>query len=89
MWVVARSRKGATAGAVTTGCGSAWLEHLTGGQEIVGSNPATPTDQRSVEMRQWFRVFAYTYKVNRDKLPWLARVIYALDDATTVALRKH
>ncbi len=26
-----------------TGCGAAWLARLTGGQEVPGSNPGSPT----------------------------------------------
>ena len=26
-----------------TGCGAGWLARLTGGQEVAGSNPASPT----------------------------------------------
>src|SRR2546430_11214232 len=28
---------------VKTGCGAAWLARLSGGQEVPGSNPGTPT----------------------------------------------
>src|SRR6476646_3885308 len=28
---------------VETGCGAAWLARLSGGQEVPGSNPGTPT----------------------------------------------
>src|SRR5580704_13903654 len=27
-----------------TGCGAAWLARLTGGQEVPGSNPGSPTE---------------------------------------------
>ncbi len=30
-----------------TGCGAAWLARLTGGQEVAGSNPASPTPPAS------------------------------------------
>ena len=32
-----------------TGCGAAWLARLTGGQEVAGSNPASPTDTRPAQ----------------------------------------
>ena len=28
-----------------TGCGAAWLARLTGGQEVPGSNPGSPTSR--------------------------------------------
>ncbi len=28
---------------LVSGCGAAWLARLTGGQEVAGSNPASPT----------------------------------------------
>ena len=31
-----------------TGCGAAWLARLTGGQEVAGSNPASPTRKEQV-----------------------------------------
>ena len=31
-----------------TGCGAAWLARLTGGQEVAGSNPASPTIKQQV-----------------------------------------
>src|SRR5205807_7580248 len=34
--------------ALTTGCGAAWLVRLTGGQEVAGSNPASPTRKHQV-----------------------------------------
>jgi hypothetical protein len=33
---------------IPTGCSSAWLERLVWGQEVVGSNPVTPTALRQV-----------------------------------------
>src|SRR6266567_9378039 len=38
--------------ALNTGCGAAWLARLTGGQEVAGSNPASPT--RKVQVRRGF-----------------------------------
>ena len=32
-----------------TGCGAAWLARLTGGQEVPGSNPGSPTQSRRPE----------------------------------------
>ena len=37
----------------STGCGAAWLARLTGGQEVAGSNPASPTIE--VQVRAGFR----------------------------------
>ena len=34
-------------GQSSTGCGAAWLARLTGGQEVAGSNPASPTPHRA------------------------------------------
>jgi hypothetical protein len=31
-----------------TGCGAVWLARLTGGQEVPGSNPGSPTKQSQV-----------------------------------------
>ena len=36
---------------VHAGCGAAWLARLTGGQEVAGSNPASPTEHLSPPMR--------------------------------------
>ncbi len=36
-----------------TGCGAAWLARLTGGQEVAGSNPASPTRKGQVRGSQW------------------------------------
>ena len=36
-----------------TGCGAAWLARLTGGQEVAGSNPASPTRKVQVRGSQW------------------------------------
>ena len=44
-----RTRTCAVCGRVlcpATGCGAAWLARLTGGQEVPGSNPGSPTAQR-------------------------------------------
>ena len=35
-----------------TGCGAAWLARLTGGQEVAGSNPASPTTKVQVRALQ-------------------------------------
>lgn len=48
------------------GCGSAWLEHLTGGQETVGSNPATPTWERSSVMQHSTHICVACRQVARD-----------------------
>lgn len=32
---------------LSSGCGAAWLARLSGGQEVVGSNPASPTNETS------------------------------------------
>ena len=36
---------------VATGCGAAWLARLTGGQEVPGSNPGSPTSEVPVSGR--------------------------------------
>jgi hypothetical protein len=37
-------RRSSSFGCRSTGCGAAWLARLTGGQEVAGSNPASPTE---------------------------------------------
>ena len=40
-----RSRSWSLVRQYKTGCGAAWLARLTGGQEVPGSNPGSPTTQ--------------------------------------------
>ena len=42
----------------STGYSSAWLERLTGGQKVVGSNPASPTPRFESEGPSAFRFLA-------------------------------
>jgi hypothetical protein len=38
-----------------TGCGAAWLARLSGGQEVPGSNPGTPTALLKPKRPGWYR----------------------------------
>jgi Excalibur calcium-binding domain len=44
-----------------TGCGAAWLARLSGGQEVPGSNPGTPT--RETCRKWWVSSFSARSKV--------------------------
>ena len=45
---VVESYRALPLGSFHTGCSAAWLARLSGGQEVVGSNPASPTLLMSV-----------------------------------------
>src|SRR5690606_2039046 len=53
----------------TSGCGAAWIARLTGGQEVGGSNPLTPTFLRNEPFGENVEGLSYcgykTYAVER------------------------
>ena len=44
-----------------TGCSSARLEYASGGRVVAGSNPVTPTDEKSLIFNRISRIFLLWY----------------------------
>src|SRR5205807_8429852 len=60
--------------ALTTGCGAAWLARLTGGQEVAGSNPASPTRKSRSEALSEGGAHAVQGGADRSRWSLLGRV---------------
>ena len=48
-----------------TGCSSARLEYASGGRVVAGSNPVTPTDEKSLIFNRISRIFLLWYIVRK------------------------